>query len=437
MESACRIYRPRDPRKTALWGLLDTLYERVKGSWEERFERRYGFWRGLADEAVARYLDCGVWDNGFARVRCRRCPQEFLVAFSCKGRGLCPSCGAKRAAELAAFLADEIVEDVGHAQWVFTVPKMLRVYFLHHRELLGELSRAAAETARELLAAAAGEEEGFRSGIVSVVQTFGDRANFHPHVHALVTQGGWTVSGEWIPVPYVDERAAEKLFRHKVLGLLRRRGLLSQDRIELLLSWRRSGFSVHNRVYAHPEDGRDFEALVRYMMRSPVSLTRLSFSPGGKELVYARKGGHDAGEAAEDERIDAEEFVARVLVQIPDPRRHLVRYYGAYSSRVRGQRRKAENRLEASGSGEVEKAVPPSPERAALRRRWANLIRRVYEVDPLVCPRCGSEMRVIAFITEPKVIKRIVDHLRQRERSARPPPRRGPPAVGQAAASPV
>ena len=113
-------------------------------------------------------------------------------------------------------LVDEVVEDVGHAQWVFTVPKMLRVYFLHHRELLGELSRAAAETARELLAAAAGEEEGFRSGIVSVVQTFGDRANFHPHVHALVTRGGWTESGEWIPVPYVDERAAEELFRPSV-----------------------------------------------------------------------------------------------------------------------------------------------------------------------------------------------------------------------------
>ena len=87
MESACRVYRPRDPRKTALWGLLDTLYERVKGSWEERFERSYGFWQGLADGAVARYLDCGVWQSGFARVRCRRCPQELLVAFSCKGHG--------------------------------------------------------------------------------------------------------------------------------------------------------------------------------------------------------------------------------------------------------------------------------------------------------------------------------------------------------------
>jgi hypothetical protein len=111
------------------------------------------------------------------------------VAFSCKGRGLCPSCGAKRAAELGAFLVDEVVEDVGHAQWVFTIPKMLRVYLLYHRELLGELSRAAAETAKELLAAAAGEEEGLRSGIVAVVQTFGDRANFHPCVFRTIVSG--------------------------------------------------------------------------------------------------------------------------------------------------------------------------------------------------------------------------------------------------------
>ena len=222
-------------------GLLDSLYDRVKGEWEERFERRYGFWRGLADEIVARYVDCGDWDSGFARVRCRRCPEEFLVASSCRGRGLCPSCGAKRTAELGAFVIEEVVEVVGHAQWVFTVPKMLRVYFLHHRELLGELMRAAYETVKELMSAAAGEEKGFRPGVVSMAQTFGDRANFHPHVHALATRGGWTSSGEWIPVPYVDERAAEELFRHKVLALLRRRGLLSEERIELLLSWRRSG----------------------------------------------------------------------------------------------------------------------------------------------------------------------------------------------------
>jgi hypothetical protein len=119
------------------------------------------------------------------------------------------------------------------------------------------------------------------------------------------------------------------------------------------------------------------------------------------------------GVSTNDERFDAEEFVARVLIQIPDPRRHLVRYYGAYSNRARGQRRKAEGQLEGNGSGELEEPVPPPPERAALRRRWANLIRRVYETDPLVCPRCGAEMRVIGF---------ILDHLRKRDRVSRPPP---------------
>jgi ribosomal protein S27E len=100
---------------TPLYGLLESLHERVKGAWEERFERSYGFWRGLVDETVASYLACGLWQGGFARVRCRKCPEEFLVAFSCKRRGVCPSCGAKRAAELVALLQDEVVEEVGHA----------------------------------------------------------------------------------------------------------------------------------------------------------------------------------------------------------------------------------------------------------------------------------------------------------------------------------
>jgi len=222
----------------------------------------------------------------------------------------------------------------------------------------------------------------------------------------------------------VDEAAAEKLFRHKVLALLRRRGLLSQERIELLDSWRRSGFSVHNRVFVHPRDGREFEALVRYMMRPPVSLSRLHFTPGSHEVVYLPKAGQDDIEPTEGERIDAMEFVARVLVQIPDPRRHLVRYYGAYSNATRGKREKAAASADPSSPHEApeDAAIPDGPYRAALRRRWAELIRRVYEVDPLVCPRCGSEMRVIGFIAQPAPIDRILDHLRRRDKIPRPPP---------------
>ena len=78
------------------------------------------------------------------------------------------------------------------------------------------------------------------------------------------------------------------------------------------------------------------------------------------------------------------EFVARVLVQIPDPRRHLVRYYGAYSNATRGKREKAAASADPSSPHEApeDAAIPDGPYRGALRRRWAELIRRVYEVDP-------------------------------------------------------
>ena len=167
-----RLPPPEAAAETPLYRLLESLYERLKGCWDERFEHRYGFWRGLVDGVVARYLDCGILDHGFARIRCPECKKELLLAFSCKGRGLCPSCGAKRVAAFAAFLPDELLADVGHAQWVFTVPKLLRPYFMHHRELLGPLCSAAWETVRDLMAEAVCEKQGFRPGMVAVVHTF-------------------------------------------------------------------------------------------------------------------------------------------------------------------------------------------------------------------------------------------------------------------------
>jgi len=115
------VYRARRPQTSPLYGLVLAHYESVKGQWEERFQSRYGYWRPFVDEAVARYLDCGILENGFARVRCGACRAEFLVAFSCNGRGPCPSCAAKRAAAFAAYLREQVLEPVDHAQWVLTL----------------------------------------------------------------------------------------------------------------------------------------------------------------------------------------------------------------------------------------------------------------------------------------------------------------------------
>jgi hypothetical protein len=167
-----------------LYRLVDQFYEQVRGVWEDRFERTYGFWRGFVDEVVLSFQACGDLEVGFARAYCDECRSDYLVAFSCSRRVFCPSCAAKRAAIFGALLREEILEEVGHAQWVFTIPKLVRPYFLHHRELLGKLSQAAWETVHELIAEG-GEAEGVRPGMVCVVQTATDLLEWHPQSQYL------------------------------------------------------------------------------------------------------------------------------------------------------------------------------------------------------------------------------------------------------------
>jgi hypothetical protein len=145
------------------------------------------------DEVVLAFQACGDFEGGFARDYCDEYRSDYLVAFSCSRRVFCPSCAAKRAAIFGALLREEILEEVGHAQWVFTIPKLLRPYFLHHRELLGKLSQAAWETVHQLIAAANTDDRGIRPGMVSVVQTAMDLLEWSPHVHALVSRAAGIV----------------------------------------------------------------------------------------------------------------------------------------------------------------------------------------------------------------------------------------------------
>jgi len=296
-----------------------------------------------------------------------------------------------------------------------------------HRELLGDLCRAAWQTVREMMVAGAGEE--IRPGMVAVIQTFGSTINFHPHVHAIVSRGGWTEGGGWIPVPWVDAKAAELLFRHRVLALLRKEGLIDEQRIALLLSWKHTGFSVHNSVTVQPDDAGATERLVRYLMRAPVSQERLEFDPGLGQVRLRPKAAADDGRAEDQiERLDPDEVVARIIVQIPEPRKHLIHSYGRYANAARAKRER--NAATATAPGSVA-SEPDSAERKAARKRWANLIRHIYEVDPLVCPRCGGTMKIIAFITEPRVIRAILDSVRRTPSTAgsRHPPPPARPAV--------
>jgi len=136
--------------------------------------------------------------------------------------------------------------------------------------------------------------------------------------------------------------------------------------------------------------------------------------------------------------LEALEFVQAVVAQIPDARKHLVRYDGAYSHRrlaaVR-ERNGAAVELAVAGTpappDAPEPVTPAEPGSPKARRRsaWARVLKRVFEVDPLVCPRCGGERKGIAWITDRAVIDRILEH-RTKAGLESPFDARGPPASG-------
>jgi len=123
--------------------------------------------------------------------------------------------------------------------------------------------------------------------------------------------------------------------------------------------------------------------------------------------------------------VDALEFLARVVSHIPEKGQVLQRYYGWYANRARGIRRRTGGGAEPP----VVVAAPVAVPHRAAQRRWAELLRRLFEVDPLACPRCGQTMRIVACITEPPVIDRILAHVRRagtpRRWSRAPPPAAG------------
>ena len=402
------VYRPRHPERTALYRVLFYYFDRFLTEYENRFEREYGFLRPIIKEVVERYLDCGNPRCGFARIRCPRCRTEHLLMFSCKTRGFCPSCPAKRLEEWGEWMRETLLLGVPHRQVVFTIPKMLRVFFKFKRRLLGDLCRCAERALLLYLEAAAGTA--LEPGIVAVIQTFGDRLNFHPHLHFLVTEGGVDEAGVFRRVSSFDDTQLAEVFGREVLAFLVGRELLSPEWAERLLSWRHTGFNVHSRVRAKTKP--EAERVGKYMIRPVLSLERLIFlEPQGKV-------GYRYGEdGAERETMDYLEFIARVVSHIPDKGQVTVRYYGLYANAHRGKVRKASlSPFVLRLAEEEEKRVPS--------KGWAAMIRKVYEVDPLLCPQCGGLMKVVAFITEDAVVDRIIDHLKLTFVAEKPPPSR-------------
>jgi len=478
--SAVRYARHR-PENTLLYQLVAGLYPHFEAQMEREGRALPDFVR----EEFEAYLACGRLERGFLRVQCSDCHAERLVAFSCKRRGFCPSCGARRMAESAALLVDQILPEQPMRQWVLSFPFALRYLFGTRPDTLSQVLRIVYRVIAKRYAGAAGltVSEG-HTGSVTLIQRFGSALNANVHLHMLFLDGVYVehhgkAHFRRVSAPFKTElevlvrQISERVGRH-----LERRGLLERD---LESSWltldstdeddgmnallghsityrvavgpragqkaftlqtlpplperaddepphvaKANGFSLHAGVAAEAWERDKLERLCRYITRPPVAEKRLSLAPDGRIRYELKSAWRDGTTAILLEPMD---FMARLAALVPRPRVNLTRYHGLFAPAhsLRGQVTPARR-----GKGGRPKPPPDADDQPAHPRRsmtWAQRLRRVFNIDIETCEACGGPVKVIAAIEDPGVITRILSHLEEREAQESRPPARGPPSL--------
>jgi hypothetical protein len=219
----------------------------------------------------------------------------FVIAFSRKGRGVCPSCNGRHMAQTAAHLVDHVIPPVPERQWVISVPKRLRGFLADRPNVVAAVTKIFLAEIERLLSAVAGVDSAAdaqaasrpRLGAVSFLHRFGSALNHHSHLHARVTDGVFMTAaaeaGCDVPPTFVSARpitqvhlaALAERVRRRVIRWFRLEGLLDAAAAVDMLKWENSGFSIDASVRITvidrdvPSYLQSLEHLLRYCARPP------------------------------------------------------------------------------------------------------------------------------------------------------------------------
>jgi hypothetical protein len=208
-----------------------------------------------------------------------------------------------------------------------------------------------------------------------------------------------------------------------IISFFLEKQLINEKLAQNLLSWRHSGFSIDNQVKIPAFGQKAREALSQYIAKPPVSLKKVLFEQYEERVIYYSN--YNDYFKRNMQVFTIHDFIAAVTQHIPSRALQYIRRYGLYSSRSRGKWVDKPHviRLAPDGWKDKHSACPqtenPTDEQDSdrdvssteSRASWARLIKKIYEVDPLVCKKCRSPMRILAVITDPDEVKNILRHL--------------------------
>ncbi len=241
----------------------------------EAFKQRHPRYADV-DEVVQKMLGCGDPANGHAVYLCPDCQERRVVAFSCKSQ-FCLSCAKVYGQQWVATVQAMLHPGVTYRHLILTLPEGLRtLIYQHAAELLDGLMQVA-HTAIDAAVARA-KRQAVRLGYIVVLQTAGRSANYNPHLHILLTDGGLRSDGSWQRLGYVPYDLLHRLWQTHVLELISTR-LAGDVRAQSVVAEMRRryprGFVADLQGNVLPRLKQLTRYLVKYVVSPPLALSRI------------------------------------------------------------------------------------------------------------------------------------------------------------------
>jgi hypothetical protein len=454
-----------------------------------------GFEGGSLPEFVkaelADYLSCSVLGRGFAHLLCEGCGRSRLVAFTCAGRGFCPTCMGRRMNQTTINLLRHVLPSQTLRQWVLTLPFELRAPVGYEPGLMRTVVRVFADSLKKWYERRlARPSEAAQGGLLTVIQRCSSDLRLSPHLHVVALDGVYVSGSDGQPMfrPLGHLKTDEvadvlQIAKTRILKALERQGAvqLMPDAVTVDEAWaardpamahlaaaavaglppaglaqrkrlpvpvidggrpeivgklvvQDHGFNLHAQTRAGGEDQEACARLLRYVLRPPLARERLERLPDHRVRLSLKRPWSDGTFALE---MDALALLSRLAAAVPPPRQHVVCYAGvlAPASRLRPlviPKPESDNTTCANAPpSPPDKDTPQAkPLRSGPRCRyikWAELLRLTFGLQVDLCPACGGTMKLRALVHDPASIERFLRHQGLLSKPKEIAPARAPP----------
>lgn len=335
--------------------------------------------RDIVFKEVNRLISCGTSALGYSLYQCPDC-NEFKFSFhTCKSR-FCPSCGSMYVKKRIAKILSKCY-NCKHRHVVFTIPDELRDYFFQDRSRLNLLFEAVNITLSSWFRERS-KKQNYKPGFILVIHTYGRSLNFNPHIHGILTEGAMGNFNVFKKFDFISYNALRKRFQKVLLDLIEFD--LGKDNFRHL----------KNKIYSHTKDGfyvyaekknshstKDMvEYAVRYTGKPAMAESRILDYDGKFITFWYRRHEDDLPVV---EKINALEFIRRLIIHIHDENFKTVRYYGIYNKKHKFHDKMF--MLVKPHFLQVQKCL----------NTWKMGILKDFGINPLSCPNCGCEMQYV------------------------------------------